>query len=162
MSGDDDGIDTRKLDEILSGYSGKSSAVISALQDVQKELGWLPRIAIERIAAALGVPASQVYGVATFYNSFRLHPVGRHMLRVCHGTACHVGGAENISRALIQKLEVEHGQTTKDKKFTLEKVACLGCCSLAPCIMIDTEVYGRLTPDKAKSVVTQFGKEGKK
>jgi len=162
MSDVEDREGLKKIEPILVRYRGQKNAVISVLQDVQKVLGWLPEWAIRQISISLGVPPSQVYGVATFYNSFKLHPVGKHIVRVCHGTACHVGGAEGISRGVSQKLEVEHGETTPDGLFTLEKVACLGCCSLAPCMMIDTEVYGRLTPDKAKQVITQYKKEERK
>ncbi len=104
----------------------------------------------------MGLPSSQVYGVATFYTQFRLKPVGKHLMRVCHGTACHVSGAVKISQALEDELKVGDGETTEDGKFTLETVACLGCCSLAPVMMIDSETYGRLTPDSARKAAKDF------
>jgi NADH:ubiquinone oxidoreductase subunit E len=144
------------LDAIIARYAGDRGAVIPVLQEAQAALGWLSDDSLRAIAAGLGVPASQLYGVVTFYTQFRLQPVGRHLIRVCHGTACHVGGAEKISRAVEGELRVADGATTEDRKFTVESVACLGCCSLAPVIMIDGETYGRLTGDSAVKAVREW------
>jgi len=123
------------------------------LQQVQDEIGWLPKEVLERIGERAGVPAAQVFGVASFYSQFRLKPVGKYVIKVCHGTACHVQGAGAITEALMDELGVEDGGTTEDGLFTLESVACLGCCSLAPVMMIEDRTFGRLTPDEARDIV---------
>ena len=112
---------------------------------------------MERIGERSGVPAARVFGVASFYSQFRLQPVGRHIIRVCQGTACHVQGAVGITEAICDELGVEEGGTTDDGRYTVEPVACLGCCSLAPVIMIDEDTFGRLTPDEARKVVRDYG-----
>jgi len=141
------------LEALLGRFEKRADVLIAVLQEAQNLYGYLPEDVILRVSEFTGVPPSQVYGVATFYNRFRLRPVGKNVIRVCHGTACHVGGAEGISRALSSELKVADGETTYDRKFTLETVACLGCCSLAPCMMINEEVYGRLTGEKARRIV---------
>lgn len=127
--------------------------LIPVLQKTQDALGYLSSETLKQISSALDIPLSDIYGVVTFYSQFRLKPCGKNMIKVCHGTACHVGGSEGISEALEDELKISHGDTTPDGKFTLERVACLGCCSLAPCIMINNETYGRLTPDKARKII---------
>lgn len=144
------------VEEILRPFAGKPTELIQALHRVQSALGYLPRQAQEAVAEALGVPLSQVRGVVTFYHFFRTQPVGKHKIRVCMGTACHVRGAERVLRALREELGVEVGQTTADGKFTLEVARCLGCCGLAPVMMIDEEVYGRLDPKKARRIVREI------
>lgn len=140
----------------VTRHAGNKGALITVLQEVQAELGYLSGQTIAEISRGLNIPSSQVYGVATFYTQFRLKPVGKHLMRVCHGTACHVSGAVKISQALEDELKVADGETTEDGKFTLETVACLGCCSLAPVMMIDNETYGRLTPDSARKAAKDF------
>jgi NADH-quinone oxidoreductase subunit E len=141
---------------IIAHYQGNKGALIPVLQEVQAALGWLSQGTLRAIADGLEVPISQVYGVVTFYTQFRLKPIGQHLIRVCHGTACHVGSAEKISEAIHASLGVKDGGTTPDGKFTVESVACLGCCSLAPVLMIDSETFGRLTPDSAVKAVKEF------
>jgi NADH-quinone oxidoreductase subunit E len=141
---------------VIARYAGNKGAVIPVLQEVQAALGWLSPGTLAAVAGGLGIPVSQIYGVATFYTQFRLKPVGRHLVRVCHGTACHVSGAEKISEALRSSMGAGDGETTADGKFTVESVACLGCCSLAPVMMIDSETFGRLTPDSAAKAVKEF------
>jgi NADH-quinone oxidoreductase subunit E len=145
-----------KVWAIIKKYRERRGSLIPVLQEVQEALGYLSAETLEQIAEGLGLPASQVYGVATFYTQFRLKPVGKHLIRVCHGTACHVGGAVGISEALEAALGVKDGQTTADGKFTLESVACLGCCSLAPVMMIDGETYGRLTKESAAKALKDY------
>ena len=140
------------IDEVGMG----PGILIPVLQRAQETFGYLSSDTLKGISKGLDIPLSDVYGVVTFYSQFRLKPSGKHIIKVCHGTACHVGGSEGISEALEDELKVSHGDTTSDGKFTLERVACLGCCSLAPCIMIDNETYGRLTPDKAREIVQSF------
>ncbi len=144
------------VDRIAEGLAGARGALIPMLQQVQAEIGYLPVAVMERIAERSGVPAARVFGVASFYSQFRLEPVGRHIIKVCRGTACHVQGAVNIAEAVCDELGVAEGGTTEDGQFTVEPVACLGCCSLAPVMMIDEDTFGRLTPDKARDVVKNY------
>jgi len=145
------------VEEVVGGASAGKGAAIPILQEVQRKLGWLPAQAIERVSELIGVPPAQLYGVATFYTQFRLSPVGKHIIKVCHGTACHVAGAIGISESLAEALGVDaEGGTTDDKFYTMESVACLGCCSLAPVVMIDDEVHASLTRPKAAKVVGDF------
>lgn len=141
------------LESYLEQHAGKSSMVIPALQHAQALFGYVPAEAVWRIAAGLQVPFARVYGVATFYAQFRLQPTGRHTVRVCAGTACHVRGAEAVLRAWSEALSVEPGGTTEDGAITLEQVACLGACGLAPTVMVDNATHGRLTAGKVKQVL---------
>jgi NADH-quinone oxidoreductase subunit E len=147
------------VDRIAAEFSDRRGMLIPLLQRVQAELGYLSPEAMKRIAHRAGVSPARVFGVASFYSQFRLKPVGRHIIRVCMGTACHVQGSNGIKEAVCDELGVEEGGTTEDGKFTVEPVACLGCCSLAPVIMIDEDAFGRLTPDKAREVVRNYGAE---
>jgi NADH-quinone oxidoreductase subunit F len=151
--------DFRSLDPIIEKYRKEKGAAIPLLQEAQKALRYLPREAIAYIACKAGYPPAQLYGVATFYTQFRLHPVGEHIVKICHGTACHVAGARGISESVAGVLDISpEGGTTADGFFTVESVACLGCCSLAPVVMIDEEVHGKLTRPKAAKVVEAFQK----
>ena len=145
-----------RVKEIVRPYAGKPSELIQALHRVQSALGYVPKEAQEVVAAVVGVPLSQVRGVLTFYHFFRTRPSGRHTIRVCLGTACHVRGAERVLSALEEELNVKVGETTADGKFTLAVARCLGCCGLAPVMMIDEEVYGKLDPKKARQIVRIF------
>ena len=145
------------VDRIAEGLTGARGALIPMLQQIQAEIGYLPPAVMERIAERSGVPAARVFGVASFYSQFRFEPVGRHIVRVCHGTACHVQGAVAVTEAIYDELGVAEGGTTEDGEFTVEPVACLGCCSLAPVIMIDEDTYGRLTPEQARDIVKNYG-----
>jgi NADH-quinone oxidoreductase subunit E len=148
------------VDEIAGRYAGTEGSLIPILQEVQDRVGYLPTEVMQRIATRAGVPASRVYGVVTFYSQFRLEPVGRYIIKVCHGTACHVQGAGAITEAICDELGVEEGGTTEEGKFTVDSVACLGCCSLAPVIMIEERTYGRLTPEEARRIVRDYGDGG--
>ena len=149
-------IDERPAAEILAKYNGKPGSLMPILQDVQTVYGYLPETIMKKISSETKTPMSRIYGIATFYSQFRLEPVGRNLIRVCHGTACHVAGAENVTLALETELGIENGQTTKDNQFTLESVACLGCCSLAPVIMVGDDTHGAMTPDKSKKVIKKY------
>lgn len=120
------------------------------LQETQKSLGYLSREAMEIVSEELGVPLAELYGVATFYAQFHLKPRGRHIIRVCRGTACHVRGSAKIMDNIMKMLNVKENETTEDLRFTLEPVACLGCCGLAPVVMIDEDTHGRLSNDEAE------------
>jgi NADH-quinone oxidoreductase E subunit len=148
----------RKYDFKNLHYSGVKGILIPALQKAQEEEGFISKEKIEAIHREFGIPLSNIYGVATFYSQFRLHPVGKHIIRVCHGTACHVSGAGAISKALEDELKIKNGDTTPDKQFTLETVSCLGCCSLAPVLMIDSVTHGNLKPADLKKIVRQYRK----
>jgi len=153
--------DRRAVDEIVRRYKGVAGSAIPMLQQVQAKLGFLPPQAIEYLADRTGLPPAQLYGVATFYTQFRLKPVGSHIIKVCHGTACHVAGAVGISESLGDELGVDAaGGNSEDGFYTVEQVACLGCCSLAPVVMIDDEVYGKLTRPKAAKVARDFRESG--
>lgn len=143
------------IDAIAHKHNVQLGAVIPALQEIQDAYGYIPPAAIERIAENIGVPASEIYGIVTFYSQFRLEPAGENIIKVCHGTACHLNGAERIAQAIAQATGAEEGETSRDGKFTVERVACLGCCSLAPCTMINKEVHGRLTPESINKIVSQ-------
>lgn len=145
------------VDEVAERVDTGRGMLIPILQQVQERIGYLPPEALERIAEHTGESAAGVFGVASFYSQFRLEPVGRYIIKVCHGTACHVQGAVAISEAIFEELDVADGETTADGRFTVESVACLGCCSLAPVMMIQEETFGRLTPDKARKIVREYG-----
>jgi NADH-quinone oxidoreductase subunit E len=142
---------------LLEDWKGVKGNVIPLLQKTQEIFGFLPEDSMREIARVTGKTTAEIYGVATFYAQFRFTPMGRHVMKVCHGTACHVQGADSLDTVVEQKLGVAPGSTTADGEFTVERVACLGCCSLAPVVMIDGEVYGRLTGDKLGKIVSAVG-----
>lgn len=149
------------FETVMEDCDGSESQLIPILQKLQNAYGYLPRDIIEQLSRRTGIFVSQIMGVATFYSQFRLEPIGEHIIKVCFGTACHVNGAGPVADALCSELDIELGGTTEDKKFTVESVACLGCCSLAPVIMIDNETHGRLTPDSVRKTIREFkAKEG--
>ena len=149
-----------QLARILPAEKGTKDALIPLLQKVQEELGYVPEEAVYSISDKTGVPPSEVFGVLTFYAQFRLKPRGRNMVSVCLGTACHVLGAGKILEALERHLDVEPGETTIDREFTLAEVRCLGSCSLAPVMVVNQDTYGRLTPDKAVKIVERYRENG--
>jgi NADH-quinone oxidoreductase subunit E len=146
-------IDLSLLDHLIEKYKGKKGNMIPLLQGTQDVYGYIPRQAFEKISKEVDLELSDMYGVATFYAQFRLEPVGKHIVKVCHGTACHVQNANSVTDALKEALKVEDGGTTEDGMFTLESVACLGCCSLAPVMMIGDETYGKLTGSQAVKII---------
>lgn len=141
------------LDNLISRYKGKKGSLIPLLQGIQELYGYIPKGAFEKVSGETGIPVSKMFGVATFYAQFRLQPVGKHIIKVCHGTACHVQNAVEISEALEEALKIKDGETTEDRLFTLESVACLGCCSLAPVMMISDRTYGKLTGTEAVKII---------
>jgi NADH-quinone oxidoreductase subunit E len=141
---------------MLWRHRGEPGMLIPLLQAAQDSYGYIPQLAVEQISEVTGVPASEVYGVITFYKQFRLKPVGRHLIRLCKGTACHVQGADMIAQTVADELKVPPDETTDDGLFTLTVVACLGCCSLAPVLMIDDETHGRMTPQTVRRILRQY------
>jgi NADH-quinone oxidoreductase subunit E len=146
----------RKLDLKTLHFVGEEGRLIPLLQQAQLEEGYISRPRMEQIHRLCGIPLSQIYGVATFYAQFRLQPVGKHVIRVCHGTACHVQGANDLTKALQDVLEIGNGETTPDRLFTLETVSCLGCCSLAPAVMVGSATYGKLDPREVKKILKKY------
>ncbi len=157
-----DVVDLSLIDGLIAKYKDKKGALIPLLQGTQNLFGYIPQVAFEKLSKETGLDLSDMYGVATFYAQFRLNPVGKHVIKVCHGTACHVQNASKITEALQESLKVEDGATTEDRMFTLESVACLGCCSLAPVMMIGDNTYGKLTGKEAVKIVKNIKIEEKK
>lgn len=150
----------QELERLLEDHARRRGALIPVLQKAQDIYGYLPVDALRRVARRLGLPLSQVYGVATFYSQFHLTPRGRHIVRVCLGTACHVRGGARILRAIEDSLDVTDGQTSDDLEFTLESVACIGACGLAPVLMVDEDTHGRLTPDSVRKIIAVYREKG--
>lgn len=143
------------IDAIAHKHNVEPGAIIPVLQEIQDAYGYVPPVAIQRVAENTGVPASELFGIVTFYAQFRLQPLGKNLIKVCHGTACHLSGAERISQMIEQVVGAKEGETSQDGLFTVERVACLGCCSLAPCVMVNGKVHGRLTPEAIGKLISQ-------
>lgn len=141
---------------ILDRYGGDKGQLISILQDIQTEYNYLPREAIKFVSSKLGVPLSQVYGVATFFKSFSLKHKGRHTVHVCMGTACHVRGAAQILQQMENEMKIGCGDTTEDGKYTLESVNCVGACALGPLVVVDGEYAGQMTVNKVKPLLEKY------
>jgi NADH:ubiquinone oxidoreductase subunit E len=155
-------IDLGRLEAIINKYQkyhDKSGSVIPLLQDVQEAFGYIPPESVEPIAEAMNLFPSQVQGVITFYAGFSLEPKGKYVVRVCRGTACHVKGGRSILRLMKRELELEEGETSPDFQFTLETVACLGTCFLAPTMMVNKTYFGKLSPPKITTVLSQYRKD---
>ncbi len=136
--------------------------VIPMLQEIQERFGYIPREAVGWLSEQLKVSSQEIFGVATFYNHFRLNPPGRHEIRVCLGTACHVGGGEKLLDTIKEKLGIEPGETAEDELYSLERVACVGACALSPAVVIDDEVHGRMTQRSLKRVLDSLERQDKK
>jgi NADH-quinone oxidoreductase E subunit len=148
---------TAELQSIFKKYPDAGrDALIPILQDVQHTLGYLSREAVVEVGRHLGLPASKVYGVATFYNQFRFQPVGKFHVQVCRGTACHVKGSAAVLDALRRYLKIDPGQTSRDGAFSLEVVACIGACGLAPVMCVNGEFHAKLTPESARTVLEGY------
>lgn len=146
----------QQLAKVFKKYAGQKGALIPVLQGAQDIYGYLPAEVLKQIADALNLPFSKVYGVVTFYAQFHLKPRGRNIIRVCLGTACHVRGGAKIFETIQNELQISDGETTPDLRYTLESVACIGACGLAPVIMVNDDTHGRLTPDKLKEILAQY------
>lgn len=153
------GYDPAPLAVILRTHRVQEGALVPVLQATQDEYGYLPRLALESIAHELRLPLAEVYGVATFYAQFHLEPRGEHIVRICHGTACHVRGASEITDVIVDELGVDVGQTSDDLRYTVESVACVGCCGLAPVVLIDGETHGALSTEGARRIASKLRRE---
>lgn len=145
--------DLSKLEPVLEKYKKTSGSLITILQQAQDIYGYLPKEVMNYIAKETGVKPAKIFGVVTFYTQFRLEPIGKYLIMLCQGTACHVNGSKMIEEAISEELNITEGETTEDGLFTLNNVACLGCCSLSPVMMINGETYGNLTKDSAKKIL---------
>ena len=152
--------DLAAIQPILEEYRAVRGSLITILQKVQDVYGYLPMDAIYKIAECTGDSPAKVLGVATFYAQFRLQPVGKYLIMLCQGTACHVNGSARIEKAITEELGIRDGETTEDGLFTLKDVACLGCCSLSPVMMINGETYGSLTPEKTVTILRELRTKG--
>ncbi|NLJ55458.1 MAG: NADH-quinone oxidoreductase subunit NuoE [Firmicutes bacterium] len=148
--------DYEQVEKLLQEFVGKKGVVVPVLQKIQHEFGYLPRPALEYMAARLRIPVSRVYGVATFYAQFHLQPRGKNIIRVCRGTACHVRGVTKVAEKTKELLGVGVGETTADLKFTYEEVACIGACGLAPVMMVNEQTFGKLAPEKVQAILKKF------
>lgn len=149
-------VKSEALDALFAKWEGMNGALIPILQGAQEIYGYLPKEIMQKIARQLKLPASRIFGVATFYAQFHLHPRGRNIARVCLGTACHVRGGARIFEQMKNVLAVDNGETTPDLRYTLETVACLGCCGLSPVIMINDDTYGSLTPNQLAGIAEKY------
>jgi NADH-quinone oxidoreductase subunit E len=145
-----------KVHAIIDKYQGDKGQLVSILQDIQTEHRYLPKEALDEVVILLGVPASQVYSVATFFKAFSLTPRGRHLIKVCLGTACHVRGAAKVVEKMEIDLGVKRTETTPDLKYTLETVNCVGCCALGPMVMIDEKYHGQISSDKVSPLLAKY------
>ena len=153
--------DLALMDPLIEKYKNRKGNLIPLLQGTQEIYGYIPHEAFLKLNRETGLRLNEMYGVATFYAQFRLTPAGKHIIKMCHGTACHVQGVTAITDELSDLLNVKDGETTEDGIFTLETVACLGCCSLAPVMMIGEETYGKLTPKEASKIVKEIRRNEK-
>ena len=149
-------MDQEKIDQILDRYAGGEGVLIQLLLDVQTELRWIPKEAVQRISDRLQIPLSQVYRVASFYKAMSLKPRGRHLVSVCLGTACQVRDGPRVMDRVRDVLGINPGETTPDTKFTLERVNCLGCCALGPVMVVDSEYHGKMVPAKAEEILKGY------
>jgi NADH-quinone oxidoreductase subunit E len=145
--------------ELLGHYRDYDGGLIPVLQGAQEIYGYLPSEVLEKISQELSIPFSEVFGVVTFYAQFHLKPRGRNIIRVCLGTACHVRGGPKILNEFEKKLNIKAGETTKDNRFTLETVACLGCCAIGPVVVVDGDYYSHTTIGKVASIIKTYAKK---
>lgn len=149
-------IDLSLIDGILDEYADIPGSLITVLQNTQDIYGYLPKQAIEKISKRMNIATSEIMGVGTFYTQFRFQPVGKYLIMLCQGTACHVNSSQLILETIKDELHIDDGETTEDGLFSLKCVACLGCCSLSPVMMINDNTYGSLTPEKTKQILTEL------
>jgi len=146
----------KSINKIVKDYDAKASRIILMLQDVQSEFKYIPKEAVKKLSNDLDIPEAQIYHITTFYKAFSLIPKGEHEIRVCLGTACHIKGGKRIAEGFERALDVKPGETTTDKKFTLETVNCLGACALAPLVQVDEENHSKMTIEKVDKVLKKY------
>jgi len=151
--------DHSRVEKIIDAYSNEKSALIAVLQEIESSYGYLPVWALRQVSETLKIPLIQVYGVASFYDAFHLTPRGKHLIRVCLGTACYLRGSTRVLEALERELGIKDGETTPDLEFTIQSVRCLGACALAPVMIIDERYFDKVTPTKIKTVLKLVQKE---
>jgi len=144
------------IEAIIDRFRGDKGQLVSILQDIQAECYYLPKDALEKVSQILDIPLSQVYSIATFFRAFSLTPRGRHLIKVCLGTACHVRGAARVLEKMERDLGIGRGGTTDDVKFTLETVNCVGACALGPMVIVDDEYSGQMKTDKIEALLNQY------
>lgn len=144
------------FEKIITAYPKEKRYTLAMLQDIQKEYGFIPREAMEDISKYLSIPISNIYSLATFYKALSLKPKGKHIIKVCSGTACHIRGSDSIKEQLLEELGIKPGETTLDGVFSIEVVNCLGACALAPVMVIDDKYYGNMTKEKVKEIINQY------
>lgn len=149
-------LDLEKVQGILDGYAGVKGSLMPILQKIQSTYKYLPHAALEMVSENQGVSMSQIHGVVTFYAQFYLTPPGKHIMRLCQGTACHVKGADEVMEIMVKRHQVAHKQTTEDGLYTFEEVACLGACAMAPVMTMDGKVYGELTVSKIEGILDEY------
>ena len=150
-------IDFVELDNIIEDeFNNDKENLIMILQEIQKQYNYLPHPALSYVSEKLGIPLSRIYGVATFYSTFSLEPRGRNIISICLGTACHVRGGDKVMDRLEESLNIKNGETTEDKRFTLESVRCIGCCSLGPVVKINEDIHGRIGADEVKKILEKY------
>ena len=158
-------MDLQKIDKIVDKYANtkknRTPSLIPILQEIQDEFGWLPEAAFKRASERLEIPMVKLYGVATFYNEFRLKPLGEHHITICMGTACHVRGADVILEEFERELGIQDGGVTPDRQFSLETAMCIGCCAVAPVIMADGEYHGKMTKQDVKPLIDELSQKKK-
>jgi len=145
-----------KVIAVINKYNGDKGQLISILQDIQAEYYYLPKEALVQTSEAMDIPLSHVYSLATFFKAFSLEPRGEHLVSVCLGTACHVRGAARVLEGIERTLDIKRGETTKDRKFTLETVNCMGCCAVGPAVKIDGDYFGQMSTDKVDPLLVKF------
>ena len=143
------------IDAIVQRHNAYPGSAIPILQDVQHTFGYVAPEVLQRVSELSGILETELYSIVTFYSQFRMEPIGENLIQVCHGTACHLAGAERISDKILHETGAKDGGTSPDGKFTVEKVACLGCCSLAPVVTVNEDTHGRLTPAKVSKVIKE-------
>lgn len=148
-----------EVEKVLAKHDSDREKLIPILQDVQGKLGYLPKEAMLQIAGAIKIPEVEVYAVGTFYNQFRLTPPGKHQIKVCMGTACHMTGGQIIMESFERRLEIQEGETTPDREFSLERVACVGCCALAPVVVVNDKVESKVRPTRVDGILLGFEME---
>jgi len=151
------------VEDEIQGIVGKhngSGSLIPILQDIQEKYGYISKESVEVLSKELGVSESKIFGVATFYTQFRFQKPGKHQIKVCFGTACHVRDGEKIMDACERTLSIGHGETTEDGKYSLERVACMGCCALSPVMSVDEDIYGKISPTDVGKILEKYSSEG--